>query len=111
MWYDLMNNYIMLHLLVRTVEAADDAHLVASRRIIAKIQDVILFPLITLLMSIAFLIFVWGAFQYVMNAENDQARETGRKHMLFGIIGFVVMVSALSILKVATNTFGVTIPT
>lgn len=66
----------------------------------------ILFPLIALLSGIAFLVFLWGAAEYIFGANNDQARNQGRSHMLFGIIGLVVMVSAWALLTLATNTFG-----
>lgn len=97
----------MLDFFLPIAEAS--GHLEASRTIIQNIQNAILFPLIGLLIAIAILVFVWGTFQYVMNAENDQAREVGRKHMLYGIIGFLIMVSAFSILTIARQTFGVPI--
>lgn len=73
---------------------------------VAKFNDVILFPTIVLLTAIAFLVFIWGCFEYFMNASNDQGRQKGVKHITFGVIGLVVMVSAFSILKIATATFG-----
>lgn len=78
--------------------------------LIGKVNQAILYPLIALLLAAALLMFLWGVFQYIANAEGDAARDTGRKHMIFGIIGFVIMVSALAILRIATNTFGIDIP-
>lgn len=69
-------------------------------------NEVILFPLITLLIAVALLTFVYGGFEFITNANNSSGRETGRKHMLFGIIGMLVMLSALAILSLAANTFG-----
>jgi hypothetical protein len=75
-----------------------------------RINEVILYPLITLLLAVALLIFLWGAFQFVLGANNPSAREAGQKHILYGIIGMVVMVSAYAILWIAANTFGVSVP-
>lgn len=75
-----------------------------------RINDVILFPLITLLLAIALVVFLYGAFQYVLGANNPQAREEGRRHLLWGIIGMLVMVSAFSILWIAANTFDIPVP-
>lgn len=92
------------------------AHAVDAKAIagpfIARIQDAILFPLISLLLGIALLVFLWGVFEYIRNAgvESGDARTAGKKHMLFGIIGLVVMVSAFAILKIAANTFGISVP-
>lgn len=73
---------------------------------VTKLNDIVIFPLITLLTAVAFLVFLWGCLQYFMNAANDQARSEGVKHITFGIIGLVVMVSAYAILSLATATFG-----
>ena len=74
---------------------------------VAKINAIILFPLITLLTALALLVFIWGGFQYVYNSGNDSKRTEGRKHMLWGVIGLLVMLSAYAILNIAANTFGI----
>lgn len=68
---------------------------------------VILFPTIALLSAVAFLVFLWGVAEYFFNAANEQARQQGVKHITFGIIGLVIMVSALAILSIAAATIGV----
>lgn len=85
-------------------------HVDAANSFVDTVNEVILFPLISLLLGVAVLVFLWGVFQFVANAESEDARSTGKKHMLFGIIGIVIMVSALAILQVAANTFGVSVP-
>ncbi len=81
----------------------------AACGLIAKIEQIILFPLIMLMIGVAMLVFMWGAFQFVANADNDSSRAEGKQHMLYGIIGFVVMFSALAILKIAAWTFGISV--
>lgn len=88
----------------------EGAHVVAAKGFLAKIEEAILFPLMTLLMAVAVLVFLWGMYQYVLNSDEQNARETARMHMLAGIIGLVVMVSAYAILKIVANTFGVDVP-
>jgi Na+/H+ antiporter NhaD/arsenite permease-like protein len=78
----------------------------AAQGFLTKINEAILFPLITLMMAIALLIFLYGAFEYVKGAANDGDRETGRRHLLYGIIGMLVMLSAFTILTIAAATFG-----
>jgi hypothetical protein len=85
--------------------AASEAQVVAQS-FLARINDAILFPLITLLMAIALLVFLYGAFEYVKGAQNDGDRETGRTHLLYGTIGMLVMLSALALLTIAAGTFG-----
>ncbi len=75
---------------------------------VVKLNDAILFPVIALLSGIALLFFVYGSAEYIINAESDQAREQGKKHITYGVIGLVVMLSAYAILSIATGTFGLT---
>ena len=82
----------------------------AANALLTKIKTAILYPFISLLLGVAVLMFLWGVFEMVMNAENSEARVKGRSHILFGLIGIVVMLSALAILQIAVATVGVTMP-
>lgn len=75
-----------------------------------KINDAVLFPAIALLAGIALLVFLWGGVQFIQNADDPSARQAGRGHMIYGIIGLLVMVSAFAILTIAANTFDLGIP-
>lgn len=80
--------------------------LASTTEFVGRVNEVILFPLITLLTAIAFLVFIYGCFIYIANADNPSAREVGRGHILWGIVGMFIMLSAFGILMVAANTFG-----
>ncbi len=73
-------------------------------KFVELLNDVLLFPLIGLMSAVAFLVFLWGCAQYIMNANNDKGRQEGQQHILWGIIGLVVMFSAWGILEVVTAT-------
>jgi|GEM_PF-1921837 len=96
--------------LINHAQAASSAQ-IAAQCFVDKINNVILFPLITLLMALAFLMFLYGAFEYVKNSGSDAGRETGRRHLLYGVIGMLVMLSALAILNIAAGTFGLGLST
>lgn len=76
-----------------------------AQDLLSKINEVILFPLITLMLAVALLVFLYGGFEYVRGAANDGDREKGRRHLLYGTIGMLVMISALAILTIAAGTF------
>lgn len=84
-------------------------HSKAAMSLLARIEDAILYPIMSLLMGAALLLFVWGAYQYLYGSLDGEQRAEGRKHMLWGIIGLTVMVSALGLLRLAAGTFGVTV--
>jgi hypothetical protein len=73
---------------------------------VGKLNTVILFPTIALLGGIAFFIFLYGCAVYIFNSGNETARTEGKKHITYGIIGLLIMVSAYGLLNIATNTFG-----
>lgn len=87
-----------------------DSHIDEAKSLLTKVEDIIIFPLMTLLMAVAFLLFLYGAYEFVLGATDDTARSKGKTHMLYGIIGLLVMISAYAILSIATNTFGIGIP-
>lgn len=89
------------------------AHAAASdvaRDFLATLNDAILYPLITLMMAVALLAFLWGCFEFIMAAGEPDGRKTGKKHILWGITGMVIMVSAYGILTIAVGTFGLDVP-
>lgn len=88
----------------------DTAHIVAAKGLLARIEEAFLFPLMMLMMGVAMLYFLWGVYLYVLNSDEGGAHEAARTHMMYGVIGFVVMVSAYAILKIAASTVGVDIP-
>ena len=96
-----MTSFISIAYAASDTPGASEAY-----RLVGKINDVIIFPLIALLMALAFLYFLYGAFEYVKNAQDESARETGRMHLMYGVIGMLVMLSAYAILNIAAGTFG-----
>lgn len=82
----------------------------AAKSFVAKINAIILFPFITLITAVALVIFLFGCFEYVKGAANETSRASGRSHILWGIIGLLVMLSAYTILSIAAGTFGIDVP-
>lgn len=68
----------------------------------------ILNPLIGLLFFVALLVFLWGVFRFVANASSEDARETGKRNMMWGILGMFIMVSVYGIIRLVLGTFGIT---
>ena len=77
-----------------------------AARFVETFNNVIIFPTIALLTAVAFLVFIWGCVEYFINSANDTGRQEGVKHITFGIIGLVIMISAFAILNIVANTAG-----
>ena len=78
--------------------------------LINNISKFILTPVIFLLFATAFVIFVWGVWQYVEFVNNPEARKKGGQHMLWGILGMFVMLSARYIVTILAKTIGANVP-
>lgn len=73
-----------------------------------KINDVILNPLIILLFVVATLVFFVGIFQMIANSESEEARDKGKKNIMYGLIGMFIMISVYGIVRLVMATFGIT---
>lgn len=75
---------------------------------LGKVVEQIVNPLILLLSAVALVVFAWGVFEFVYRAGDDKGRETGRKAIFWGIIGFVIIFGAYGIINLAMDTFNLT---
>ncbi len=53
---------------------------------------------------VAILTFVWGVVEMIMNADNEEKRQTGARHMMWGLIGLFIMLGVYGILNLLINT-------
>jgi hypothetical protein len=61
--------------------------------------------LVPVLFAVAFIVFLWGAFKaFIVGASDDTAKEQGKNLMLWGLIGFFVMISIWGLVNILTNT-------
>lgn len=74
------------------------------------VKEQIVDPIITLLALAAFALFAWGVMLFIRNAENDEKRETGKRHMVWGIVGLAVIFGAQAIMSFVGGLFGLSLP-
>ena len=79
----------------------------SSDQVLNRLVEQIVQPVVNLLFVLALLIFSWGIFKMVSNADNEDARSDGRRVMLYGTIGLVIMFGAYGIIAVIKGTFGI----
>ena len=61
--------------------------------------------LVPVLFAVAFIVFLWGAFTtFILGAGSEDVREKGKNLMLWGLIGFFVMVSIWGLVNILTGT-------
>ncbi len=64
-------------------------------------------PAIYLLSAFAFTWFLWGVFMFILNkkSSNEEGVKKGKIHMLWGLIGLVIIYSASAIYTFLTSFF------
>jgi hypothetical protein len=61
--------------------------------------------LVPVIFALAFIVFLWGAFDtFILGASSEETKERGKNLMLWGLIGFFVMVSIWGLVNILTGT-------
>jgi len=94
----ILNEYILIPIAYAQTDGVT--------RLLGRINEHLLNPLITLLFAIAFIQFVIGLFKFFGNRDSAEDLETGKRHMMWGIIGMAIMVSVFGIISFLTTTVG-----
>lgn len=74
--------------------------------IIDKFSAVIIQPIVTFIVALGAVVFLYGVAEYVLNSDNADRRKQGATHMAYGIIGLAIMLGVWGILAVIRNTIG-----
>lgn len=60
---------------------------------------------VPVLFALAFIVFLWGVFEtFILGRGNEEKRTEGQNLMLWGLIGFFVMVSVWGLVNILTGT-------
>lgn len=74
---------------------------------VGKLNKYIFNPVIIFLVILAICYFLYGIYEYLAGGESGDARETGQRHIMWGLIGLFIMVSVFFILRVILGTIGI----
>ncbi len=73
---------------------------------LAKVVVEIINPIILLLSAGAFVVFLWGVFEFVKDSDDEGKRADGKKAIFWGLVGLVIIFGAYGIINLALGTFG-----
>jgi hypothetical protein len=63
--------------------------------------------LIPLLIGVAALTFLWGVYEFISSAGDEEKRKTGKNHIIYGLIGLVVMIAFWGLVATLQDYFGI----
>ena len=72
-----------------------------------KVDGQIVNPVIYFMMGLALVYFLWGVAEYIMKANEPEGRETGTRHIIWGIVGLLIMFGVFGIAHIILNSIGV----
>lgn len=70
---------------------------------ITKLNVNVFNPIIGLMVTIAIAYFIYGIIEFVMGADNEDKREQGKQHMIWGIVGLFIMISVFGLINILGN--------
>lgn len=68
-----------------------------------KIIQSIANPAIKLMLAIAVMVFLYGVVEFILGADNEEKRNVGKQHIIWGLIGLFIMVSVFGIMRILLN--------
>jgi len=71
--------------------------------IINKLVTGIVNPLIGIIFVVAIAVFFWGIIEFIWNADNEEKRATGKNHIIWGLVGLLIMATVGGILEILQN--------
>jgi uncharacterized membrane protein len=75
--------------------------------LVLQIKNIINLILVPLLFAVAFIVFLYGvAVTYIFSNGDAEKVAEGHRLVLWGVIGFAVMVSLWGLVNIVANTFG-----
>ena len=74
-----------------------------TEALIGRIGDQILNPIAGLLIALGVLMFVYGLIEFIAGADNEDKRNIGKRHMVWGVVGLFIMVSVFGIMWIIIN--------
>jgi zinc transporter ZupT len=75
----------------------------AFQQIVLRFADQVLNPFIMFLGAAALAYFIYGVVEFILGAESEDKRERGKKHIMWGLIGLMIMFGVWSIINIIIN--------
>ena len=83
----------------------------AACDIVGKLTSAFINPALALIFSVGLLVFIFGLTEFIWGLSQESGKkEEGKQHMLWGLIGMFVMVSAVAIIKIISSIVGGSLP-
>lgn len=77
-----------------------------GEQVLQNIVTEIFNPLYKLAVALAILYFLYGVFKFIMDMNDPEKKNFGKSHLLWGLVGLLIILSVGGILKLFSDVFG-----
>jgi len=77
----------------------------AGTQVLNRFVDYVIDPIILLIFAGGFFMFVLGLVQFLWGVKSGEVDNNGKQHMIWGIVGMLIMVSVYGIIALIDETF------
>jgi len=81
----------------------------AGEELLQRIVTYILDPAIRVIFTAGLFLFLWGLVEFLWAIRSGSTEGNGKQHMIWGMVGMLIMVSVYGIIALIVNTFGLQI--
>jgi len=74
-----------------------------ANTLLSKINAQILDPIIGLLIALSMVFFLYGVIEFIAGSASEEKRSTGRRHMIWGIIGLFIAISVFGLMNLLAS--------
>jgi len=71
--------------------------------LLKKIEILIINPVIGLMIAVGVVVLLFGVVEFIANSSSEEKQTSGKKHMLWGVIGLFIAVSAFGIMNLLVS--------
>lgn len=77
----------------------------AGASLLERINTYVVDPIIAVIFTLGLLLFFVGIVEYLWEIKDGKTDGDGRQHLIYGLVGMLVMVSVYGIINMIINTF------
>ena len=78
----------------------------SGEEILQRIITYLIDPALRVIFTLGLFFFVWGIIQFLWGVQKGHPENEGKQHMVWGLVGMLIMVSVYGIIALIINSFG-----
>lgn len=79
----------------------------AGEALLDRIVTYVIDPAVKVVFTLGLFMFLWGFIEFLWELKDGKVSEDGKNHMVYGLVGMLIMVSVYGIISLVMNTFGI----